>query len=142
MKGYRLPTKVDHTPVREKVLVGCRRCRNTWKEEMELFKDTPRINSAMLIYDCCDKCITDDERKKVSPNYVEVLKEASPSREEWKEIYQVSHRILHACTGQGGGISLEDAKTLKKIADRYCKGLVIRVSESNNEINKKKSNNS
>lgn len=66
MPGYKFPIKIpDMTPVKTNVLVGCRRCKNTWSEEMMLPKDGCRINSTSYQYDCCDKCITEDDKSKL-----------------------------------------------------------------------------
>ena len=59
MRGYNLPKK----PIEYKednVLVGCRRCNNTWTEKRVC--GPWRINGAVLDYDYCDKCITDKEK--------------------------------------------------------------------------------
>ncbi len=53
--------------VTENVLVGCKRCYNQWYEEREMFKLGIRINSALQIYDYCDKCITEEEKLKCQP---------------------------------------------------------------------------
>lgn len=54
MKGYHLEYR-PYEPVTESTLVGCRRCDNTWYEDM-LHTTGLRINGAMKIYDVCDKC--------------------------------------------------------------------------------------
>lgn len=62
MRGYFIPTK-PYEPVTEQALVGCKRCRNTWYEAFT-FTNGLRINSAMMLYDICDKCKTGSEPER------------------------------------------------------------------------------
>lgn len=60
MKGFTFP----YQPLKEQkevLSVQCRRCRNVWQEEVThygIFAGYARY------YDCCEKCLTEDEKKK------------------------------------------------------------------------------
>lgn len=63
MKGYHKPIVLDdYAPVVELTLIGCMRCRNTWRENYT-FHGTTRVNGPMYIYDYCDNCITPEEKE-------------------------------------------------------------------------------
>jgi hypothetical protein len=68
MRGYIYITKeqealINEKPTLEITLVGCRNCSNEWKEEYSFYKNTPRINGLMRIYDYCDNCKSDADLK-------------------------------------------------------------------------------
>lgn len=61
MKGFRFKLVFeDSKPVVEQALVGCRRCRTTWREE-RTFYTSIRINGPMYDYDVCDMCLNDKD---------------------------------------------------------------------------------
>lgn len=55
---------VYEAPEPTRILVGCRRCRYTWKEEMMMSPDMPRVNGPRMKYDYCDSCITPGEARQ------------------------------------------------------------------------------
>ena len=60
MKGYILEP-IKYEPTTEQALVGCQRCRNTWREEYT-FMTSLRINGPMYCYEVCDKCKTEKDK--------------------------------------------------------------------------------
>jgi len=67
MKGYKRPvTFTMGEIVIEETLVGCRRCDNIWREPRSVLKYGPRINGPHYDYDYCDKCISKDEKTKLT----------------------------------------------------------------------------
>lgn len=63
-KGYHLLNAPEYKPIKELTLVGCKRCRRTWREEY--FHTTAiRINGPMYMYDACDQCLEPGDVEKL-----------------------------------------------------------------------------
>lgn len=61
MKGFNLPFK-PLQEVTEELAVRCKRCGNIWKEEIThwgIYAGYARD------YDCCEKCITEEDKKEL-----------------------------------------------------------------------------
>ena len=60
MKGFTFPFKcMEKTEI---MSVRCRRCGNVWQEEVTHYG---AIAGYARNYDCCEKCITSDDRKRL-----------------------------------------------------------------------------
>lgn len=91
MKGYKKPFSdfLYDKPVIEDILVGCRRCLNTWHESRS-FMTGGRINGPLYDYDYCDECIIPGEAgaEEATKIYKQLIKDAS------KKIMSEQHEIL------------------------------------------------
>ncbi len=56
MAGYNFPVRYSFEQEKIQLLVGCKRCGDIWYEAATVLKNSPRINSASMMYDYCDKC--------------------------------------------------------------------------------------
>ena len=57
--GYIIPRKPNRPEELTKVLVGCKKCRKSWFEELMRSPDSPCINGPSYIYDACSECPID-----------------------------------------------------------------------------------
>ncbi len=79
IRGGNLPKEIPTKKfISEERLVGCRRCRSTWKEQMLGLEgqEEARINSALYPYDFCSGCATEAEIEFLSDNDPEQLESA------------------------------------------------------------------
>lgn len=66
MRGYWKYSKTEYdVPELKEALVGCKRCGNTWTED--IYTSSQLKSGLAASYDCCDNCITDKDHN--DPNF-------------------------------------------------------------------------